>query len=181
MKPVFLVGYMGSGKTTLGMALAEVMGCQFIDLDHYIEARFHNTISGLFAQHGEEKFRDIERRMLLEVANFENVIVACGGGTPCYFNNMQQMSEHGVTVFLTTSEERLLARLILPGAKQKRPLIANKSTEEIRAFIHDALAKRLPHYSKADITFDSTDIETAQTNANRAKDLAKALAESGKL
>ncbi len=181
MKPVFLVGYMGSGKTTLGEALAEVMNCQFIDLDHFVEARFHCSISDLFAQHGEAKFRDIERNMLLEVANFENVIVACGGGTPCYFDNMQQMSNHGVTVFLTTSEERLLARLILPGAKQKRPLIANKTTDEIRTFIHEALAKRLPHYTQADITFDSTDIETAETNFNRAKDLAKVLAESGKI
>lgn len=81
---IFLTGYMASGKTTLGKAYAKACGLSFIDLDWYIEERMHSTIRDIFATRGEDGFRQLERKMLLEVAEFENVIVACGGGTPCF-------------------------------------------------------------------------------------------------
>lgn len=178
MKPIFLIGYMGSGKTTLGKALAKEMKCTFIDLDNYIENRFRQTIKQMFATHGEAYFRDVERRMLAEVAEFNDVIVACGGGTPCQEGNMELMNSRGITVWLYTSIERLMARLTLPGAKRKRPLIADKTDEEILTFITAALEARRVHYEKAQIAFDSTDIETGAATILTARRLAQLLAET---
>lgn len=99
MKRIFLVGYMGSGKTTLGKAYARINNLEFIDLDWYIEERMHKTISELFAEKGEAGFRELERKMLHEVGEFENVMVACGGGTPCFYDNIDYMNSVGDTVF----------------------------------------------------------------------------------
>ena len=93
MKRIFLIGYMGAGKTTVGKVLAGLLNLSFIDLDYYIERRYHKTVSQLFAEKGEEVFRSIERNMLHEVADFENVLVSVGGGTPCFFENMEVMNE----------------------------------------------------------------------------------------
>lgn len=177
MKPIFLIGYMGSGKTTLGKALAKEMNVQFIDLDHYIECRFHKQISKIFADSGEQTFRDIERRMLHEVACFDDVVVACGGGTPCQPGNMDEMNHYGTTIYLTVGIDRLVQRLSLPGAKAKRPLIAGKSDAELHDFICQALASRAQWYEKASIHFDSTDIETAHTTTLRAQELKQLLIE----
>ena len=92
MTRILLTGYMGAGKTTLGRALATKLGLTFIDLDCYIEERFRKTISQIFAEKGEEGFRDIERRMLHEVAEFEDIIISTGGGTPCFFDNIDYMN-----------------------------------------------------------------------------------------
>lgn len=172
MRPIFLIGYMGSGKTTLGKALAKEMHKDFIDLDHYIEGRFHATVKQIFATRGEDGFREVERRMLQEVADFENVIVACGGGTPCYFDNMEYMGAHGLTIYLTAPPERLALRLALPGSRAKRPLIADKSDDELLDFVNEALAKREPFYTKAQLTFCSTRIENAHETAITARELA---------
>ena len=167
---------MGSGKTTLGKALARHLGREFIDLDNYIECRFHASVKQLFAQRGEEGFRDLERRMLREVADFEDVIVACGGGTPCYFDNIDYIVSHGLAVYLTTSPERLALRLALPGSRVKRPLIAGKSDEELVAFVREALARREAFYSRAQLTFDSTQIEDAAETQATALILAEQIA-----
>ena len=161
MKPIFLIGYMGAGKTTLGRVLARKLGCDFIDLDIFIENRFHRSVRNLFETKGEDGFRKIERNVLLEVAEFQDVVIACGGGTPCFFDNMALMREHGFTVWLTAPEPVLFARLTLPHAKAKRPSIATKSDEEIMGFIHDNIESRRPYYSQAEIEFDTTLIEKA--------------------
>lgn len=157
MRPIFLIGYMGSGKSTLGRAVSALSGLQFVDLDNYIEGRFHMSVRELFAQRGEEGFRQVERNMLHEVADFENVIVACGGGTPCLFDNMQYMNDHGITVFLDTSIDKLHSRLM--RGRHKRPLIADKTDDELRQFIIDALAGRMQHYSQAQISFTADELE----------------------
>lgn len=175
VKPIFLIGYMGCGKTTLGRALSRQMGYEFIDLDIYIENRYHRSIKELFALHGEEGFRKIERRMLEEVSEFERTVVACGGGTPCHFDNISLMNSKGITVYLTTPTERIAARLSLPGAKAKRPIIAGKTDGELKKFIDGNLKAREPYYSQASITFDSTDIETASTTESTAARLANIL------
>ena len=146
-----------------------------IDLDTYIEERYHKKVSEIFAEMGEQDFRQMERRMLEEVAECSDVVVACGGGTPCYFDNVALMNSRGLTVYLSVSIERLTERLTRPKAKAKRPLIAQKSDEEIRQFIIDALAKRDPFYSQAALRFDSTDIETAQATVFRARRLKQVL------
>ena len=157
MTRIFLIGYMGAGKTTLGRALARSLGLQFIDLDCYIEERYRKTISQIFAEKGEEEFRNIERRMLHEVGEFENVIISTGGGTPCFFDNVGYMNGQGTTVFLDVPVERLFIRLSI--ARAKRPLIKDKSDDELRAFIAEQLERRMPHYSKALYMFRADRLE----------------------
>lgn len=158
MKRVFLIGYMGSGKTTLGKAYSVATGLQFVDLDWYIEERMHKSISDLFAERGEEGFRLLEQKMLHETGEFENVLIACGGGTPCFFDNMDYMNHTGETVFLDVCPEVLFRRLKI--AKAKRPLLANKTDEELMQVITSALEKRLPYYSKAKWRFNAEELES---------------------
>lgn len=158
MKKIILIGYMGAGKTTLGKVLAQKMGLTFYDLDEYIEDRFHRTIPQIFAESGESGFRDLERRMLHEVAEFEDVIISCGGGTPCFFDNMDYMNTCGETVFLNASPEALKVHLLM--GKTQRPLIQGKSPEELLDFIKDSLQKRLPYYKKAKHTLSIDVINT---------------------
>ena len=157
MTRIFLIGYMGAGKTTLGRALAKELNIQFIDLDSYIEERLCKSVSQIFAEKGEAEFRDIERRMLHEAGEFENVVISTGGGTPCFFDNIEYMNRQGATVFLDVPVERLFIRLSI--ARKKRPLIVGKSDEELRCFIAEQLAKRLPHYSKAKQRFTADRLE----------------------
>lgn len=157
MKPIFLIGYMGCGKSTLGRALGAATGKDFIDLDRYIENRFHATISELFATKGEDGFRRAERAMLEEVCGFEDCIIACGGGTPCFFDNMALMNDCGLTVWLNTPTERLYERL--QRNRSKRPILASKTDDELMAFIVQALAEREPYYSQAAEKFCATLLE----------------------
>ncbi len=154
---IFLIGYMGAGKTTLGKAFAREMGLTFVDLDWYIEERFHKTISQLFAERGEEGFRELEKRMLHEVAEFEDVVISTGGGTPCFFDNLAYMNTQGETVFLDVDVKVLFRRLKV--AKMQRPLLAQKNDEELMAFIVDALQKRLPVYAGAKHRFNGEKLE----------------------
>ncbi len=175
MKPIFLIGYMGSGKTTLGRVLSRQLDYDFIDLDLFIENRYHKSIKELFAEHGDNGFREIERRILREVCDFENTIIACGGGTPCFFDNMELMNTHGLTVYLHIPIERLFKRLTKPSAKAKRPVIANKSDDELMDFIRKNLEAREMHYKKAVIYFDTTNIETAAETEVTAAHLKNAI------
>lgn len=179
MKPIFLIGYMGSGKSTLGRVLSRQLCTEFIDLDAYIENRFHASVKDLFAKHGEAGFREIEHRMLREVCEFQNTVIACGGGTPCYSGNMELMNEHGITVFLSVPVERLHARLSRPRSKAKRPVIADKSDEELLQFIASNLAMRERFYSQAEVTFDTTNIETAAETELTAAELLRKLRTEG--
>ena len=155
---IFLTGYMASGKTTLGKAFAKACNLSFIDLDWYIEERMHSSVRDIFASRGEEGFRQLERNMLLEVSDFEDVVVACGGGTPCFFDNMEVMNNRGITVFLDTSQDVLFRRL--KQAAANRPLVAGKSDGELRQTIAEGLEKRLPYYSQASIRLDGSRLES---------------------
>lgn len=157
MKPIFLIGYMGCGKSTLGKGLAARCDIRFIDLDDYIEQSRGMAIKEIFASEGEAAFRELERKMLLEVSGMENAVVACGGGTPCFGDNMELMNARGITVLLRTSHARLLERL--KRGRAKRPLIAGLDDDELDRFIAEQLERRMPHYSKAQEVFDSTLLE----------------------
>ena len=124
MVRIFLTGYMGAGKTTLGKAFARQMDIPFVDLDWYIEERFHKTVGELFTERGETGFRELERNMLHEVAEFENVVISTGGGAPCFFDNMDFMNRTGKTVFLDVHPDVLFRRLRV--AKQQRPILQGK-------------------------------------------------------
>lgn len=146
---IFVIGYMASGKTTFGRALARRMGCDFYDLDFYIEQRFRRPISRIFAEEGEERFRQIEANMLRELGDFEDIVVACGGGTPCFHENMDYMQERGLTVWLDSTPDCITRRLIINNSR--RPLMAGKSEEEIASAVTEGLRSRHPFYSQAKI------------------------------
>lgn len=173
MVRVFLCGYMGSGKTTLGKSFAKEMNLTFIDLDNFIEARFHKTVKEIFAEVGEQGFRDIERKSLIEVSEYEDVVISLGGGTPCFFDNMEIINAAGTSVYLKPTEEVLLKRLI--KGKHKRPLLADKSDDEILQVIREQLAWREPYYMKANITFEASHLECKEDIYKNAQKLAALL------
>ena len=152
MQRIILIGYMGAGKTTVGRQLAMALGLQFYDLDWYIEMRYHKKVSEIFAEQGEEHFRDLERRMLHEVAEFEDVVVSCGGGTPCFYDNMAYMNQQAETVYLKLEPEVLAMHLRM--GKTVRPLILGKTEDELLQYIKDSLREREPYYTQAKHTLD---------------------------
>lgn len=152
MNRIIILGYMGSGKTTIGHALSKELSLPFYDLDWYIESRMRQSVKQLFDSMGEEGFRKIERNMLHEVAEFENVIVSCGGGTPCFFDNMDYLNRQGDTVYLKATPDVLFRHLKM--GKTVRPLLLGKTPEEVRAFIGEQLCEREPYYAQAKHTLD---------------------------
>ncbi len=152
MRRIILIGYMGSGKTTVGKALSKETGMMFYDLDWYIESRMRKTVAQIFAEKGEEGFRKIEHNMLHEVAEFENVIISCGGGTPCFFDNIDYINQQGEVVYLKATPEVLYRHLLM--GKVERPLIKNKTPEELIVYITEQVAKREEFYNKAKYTLD---------------------------
>ena len=145
---------MGSGKTTVGKALAKELGLPFYDLDWYIESRMRKKVSQIFAERGEEGFRQIERNMLHEVAEFEDVVVSCGGGTPCFFDNIDYMNSQAQVVWLRCEPEVLQKHLLM--GKGDRPLLKGKNPDELLVFIREQLAYREQFYAKANYQLDVT-------------------------
>jgi shikimate kinase len=158
---VFLIGFMASGKTTLGGELAEIMGFKFLDLDDYIEIKQKKSIKVLFEIEGEEKFRVIENEALREVASIEeNLIVASGGGTSCFYNSIDFMNKEGITVYIKVEVAELVARLI--DSKKNRPLLWGKSREELNEYIIRVLEERKKYYEKAKITVEYPNLDIKQ-------------------
>ena len=147
MKRIIIIGDMGSGKTTVGHALSQELGLPFYDLDWYIETRMHRTVKQIFDEKGEEGFRKIEHNLLHEVAEFEDVIISCGGGTPCFFDNIDYINRQGETVYLKCTTDVLYKHLKM--GKTVRPLLLNKTPDEVKTFIEAQLKQREPFYAKA--------------------------------
>jgi shikimate kinase len=156
MNRIFLIGYMGCGKTTLGKRLAASLGFAFIDLDGFIEEKFHKSVATIFAEMGQDEFREMEKNALSEVAEFENTVIATGGGAPCFFDNIDTMNRTGLSVYIKLSPEQLATRLENSRAG-KRPLIAGKSGEELRSFITDGLLQREKFYLQARLIVAGSD------------------------
>jgi len=146
---IYLVGYMGSGKSTLGRKIADLTGMNFIDLDKYIEERCFKSIPLIFEEEGETGFREKEQHSLHEVVHFENVVISTGGGTPCFFDNMELMNKTGITIYISPDIKTLACRIV--KSKTERPLITGKSHEELLSFIEEALKTRSPFYEQAQI------------------------------
>lgn len=157
MTRILLIGFMGAGKTTLGRALAHDMHLQFIDMDGYIVSRFRKSVSELFAERGEEGFRLLERSVLHEVAEFEDVVIATGGGVPCFFDNMDYMNAQGTTVYLRAATQVLHRRLTI--SHTQRPLVASKTGDELTDYIVRTVAQREAFYTRAQHTFCSDQLE----------------------
>ncbi len=164
MKCIILLGYMCVGKTTVGRELAKQLGCTFYDLDWYIEERFHKKIPQIFAEEGEAHFRDLERRMLREVAEFENIVLALGGGTPCHHDNMEYANAVANTFYLRAEPKTILRHLKM--SRGKRPLLEGKTHEELSNFVTTQIAERKPFYEQAhhiidvDVLSDHEKVET---------------------
>lgn len=174
MKRIILIGYMGAGKTTIGRALAMDLGLSFYDLDWYIESRRHKKVAQLFNEQGEDAFRRIEYNMLHEVAEFEDVVLSCGGGTPCFFDNIDYMNRQGQVVYLRCSPEVLHSHLAM--SKNERPLLKGKSPEELTDFIRQQLDYREQFYAKARYHFDVSlmdNYEKIKTTVDSLKELLK--------
>lgn len=149
----FLIGYMASGKTTIGRKIAKQLQMQFCDLDYYIEKNVNQSIAGIFELKGEEEFRKIEHQALEQIINSGfNGVVACGGGTPCHFNNIELMNRNGITVYLKESINTIHSRLI--KNKSKRPLLKDLNEHELLQKIETQLKSREPFYLRAQITYN---------------------------
>ncbi len=147
---IFLIGFMGSGKTHWGKLWAAKSGLHFFDLDEAIELEEKKTVAEIFSQNGEAYFRQKEMEILQTFATKQNCIVACGGGTPCFNNNMQWMNANGTTVYLFATANEIFKRVVTE--QQKRPLIKDFSPQELLVFIENKLKEREIYYSQAKIT-----------------------------
>ncbi len=157
---IFLIGFMGCGKSTVGRPLALALNLTFIDLDSFLEEKYFRTIPQIFAEEGEDGFRRKERKVLEEVSSFDDVIVATGGGAPCFFDNMDLMNNSGLCIFLDVAVNSLVSRLM--HAKTERPLIMGKSIEELRGYIEELMQKRRPFYEKSRYILKGSEISPEQ-------------------
>ncbi len=148
---IYLIGYMASGKSTISGKLARALGYSRVDLDEMFEERYKITVSDFFYKYGQQNFRQLESQLLKETISLNNAVISCGGGTPCFYDNMYWMNHNGITVYLKLPAETLLSRL--QQSRKKRPLIAGKSTEELPGFIKEQLRQRNIYYSQAQIIF----------------------------
>ena len=146
---IYLTGYMGSGKTTIGKKLATRLGFLFIDLDRLIENKYRITIPDIFNRFDENAFRLVENQTLQETFKYNNAVISTGGGTPCFYDNMELINQHGLSIYIKMHEKSLYTRLI--DSKKKRPLIENKSPEHVMDFIHNQLAERESFYQQSKI------------------------------
>jgi len=150
MALIYLIGFMGCGKTTLGKKVANKLKYDFIDLDQLIEKRASLSINEIFTKKGEEFFRVLEKQLLIEVSLNENTVVAVGGGTPCYFTNMEIMNQTGETFYFQRPVKELFNRIV--NARDNRPLVKDKNEEELLVYIEDLLNKREVFYLKSKFT-----------------------------
>jgi shikimate kinase len=154
---IYIVGFMGSGKTTAGKKLASLLGWSFIDLDKRIEEYAGKTIPEIFSQSGEDYFRIIETQLLRNLKMCTKTVISTGGGTPCYIDNMDYMIETGLTIYLKLTPAELKSRL--SQSKGKRPLIKDLDQNELTSFIKEKLAVREKWYERSDITMDGIDLD----------------------
>ncbi|MGH2646190.1 MAG: shikimate kinase [Ginsengibacter sp.] len=146
---VFIIGFMGSGKTHWGKIWGERNGLAFHDLDARIEKAFRMSITDIFEKKGEEKFRELERDHLHKFEGKKNFLLACGGGTPCFSDNMEWMKSQGKVVYLKAEPEILLKRVM--HETEKRPVIKKIDRSELMSFIQKKLKEREPYYLQADV------------------------------
>jgi shikimate kinase len=170
---VFLIGFMGSGKSFYAKGLSEHLDVPFVDLDQFIEEQQAISISEIFEKMGESAFRTLESLALQQV--YEDLlsrttekqdkngilgIISCGGGTPCFNQNMEWMNKHGLTIWINPAEAIIWERLI--KERQTRPLIANLTEDELRDFIHQKLIERKPYYEKAQSVINQPDLTISE-------------------
>lgn len=153
---VYLIGFMGSGKTHWGRIWAAATQRTFVDLDEVIEKTAGKTIAEIFDTIGEDHFRTLEAAALRSCASLTDTIIACGGGTACYYDNMKWMNENGLTIYITCTPAEILQRVALE--QEKRPLFKKFNNAELLFFIEQKLKERKPYYTQAKITVSSSQV-----------------------
>ncbi len=148
---------MGAGKTTAARRLAQRLGWEVVDTDAMFEEKYKISVNNFFNKYDEPLYRKLESEVLKETENLKNTVISTGGGTACYFDNMEWMNQHGLTVFLRISEKAVVDRLL--HAKRKRPLAVGKSEEELIEFVAQHYTSRLPFYEQAQITVKSENLD----------------------
>lgn len=148
---------MGAGKTTVARRLANHLGWEVADTDAMFEEKYRISICDFFNKYDEPLYRKLESEVLKSTADLENVVISTGGGTACYFDNMDWMNQHGLTVFLRISQKAVVDRLL--HAKRKRPLAEGKSEAELTEFVTRHYTERLPFYEQAKITVKAEDFD----------------------
>jgi len=156
---VFLIGFMGSGKSTLGKKLALKLGYHFADIDKVIESEIKMSIADYFQQNDENAFRELENTTMKNIDMPENSIIATGGGAPCFFDNLDWMNQNGLTIYLSLSPKALVKRL--ENGIEQRPVLQNLSGEELEEFIAVRLKEREKFYQQAKLTIKGID-QTAE-------------------
>jgi shikimate kinase len=157
---VYLVGYMASGKTRIGLELSELTGYQFLDTDHLFEERYRISILDFFERYSEDSFRKIEKDLLQETLKYQDAIIATGGGTPCFFNNMDIIRNNGFSIYLRMEVLSLVDRLAV--VRKKRPLLKELSGPELEPYIKTQLAERELFYNRANIIVDAGKVDAAE-------------------
>lgn len=156
MNRVYLIGFMGVGKSTVGKKLASLLDWSYYDTDVAFEEKYKISINTFFEKYGEDLFRKLENDILASTFNLNNCIISTGGGMPCYPEAMNKINENGISVYLEMSEKAIQSRLL--KSKQKRPLVMYKSEDELYGFIKEKLISRVPYYSEAIITVQGISI-----------------------
>jgi shikimate kinase len=157
---IFLIGFMGAGKSSLGKGLAAELGLKFIDLDKEIEKHFGKDVAAIFASEGEDVFRDTESQKLAEAIEGDDFVLATGGGTPCFGDNMEQMNESGTTIYLKMSTDHLVQRL--EPESDTRPLLDGKKGHELWTLVHELLQEREPDYLRAHYKVKAWDLKASE-------------------
>lgn len=153
---IFLIGFMGAGKSTIGKKLAHRLGLAFFDLDKLIEAKAGCSISDIFKFLGETTFREMEQACLQSFQTKDHFLLACGGGTPCFYDNLSFMKNQGLVVYVDLQESALFERL--SKAKKIRPSIVGMDEKQLKEFISNQLQTRMPFYEQADLTMSGLSI-----------------------
>jgi shikimate kinase len=168
---IFITGYMGSGKSTFGKRLARHLDYDFLDLDKIFEESYKICISNFFVKYGEEMFRRIEHDLLVKNLGHSNTVISCGGGTPCYFDNMDQMNAAGLTIYLRLTPAALVNRL--ENSRKERPLLQKLPGVDLLEKITNHLQQREPFYLKSQLELDGLNISIEEATAKVLKQLPR--------
>lgn len=154
---IFLIGYMGSGKTRTGRLLASKLGCEFMDIDQLFEEKYRISIRDFFRKYDEKAFRKLEHDLLEQTIHRDDVVYSMGGGTPCFYGNMELLKKTGLTVYIKMPPATLFQRL--QSARKQRPVLHDMDSDSLFRHIQEQLSQREPYYSLAEITVDGINLD----------------------
>ena len=173
MRPLFLIGLPGVGKSTIGRIVAERLGLRFVDTDLFVESRYHATISSMIGCCGIDKFRKRERVALLELLQMEDTLIATGGGLPTWEDNMDRMLARGLVVYLRSPLDILADRLY--SVRATRPAVADKTRSEVHDYLERVSKKREPYYSRAHVTVPIGHLRNSAEEREAAEQVTEAI------